>query len=232
MEQETRKASDILLDLESKIDVLLGIVRIQELNIKILSNKINDLINQNGITKLEVKQPSVEAVYNNQNKLTEKQIPIAAEFNLEVEKSPNGFRRTSRPETFDHEQNQEKVSAKKILPKSEIVVPKKQNLNQENTTNNIDENNTSKIQVTQRVVDKTNKSVFLAEVEIINIETGIVISKTRTNGAGKWAASLPLGKYKIVLNKNMSKEKIEVVQNIIVDGSVSKLELQTLIIKG
>jgi len=52
VEKEPRKATDIILNLESKVDILLSIVRSQDLNIKILSNKLNSIIE-----KLEQEAP-------------------------------------------------------------------------------------------------------------------------------------------------------------------------------
>ena len=232
MEQETN-IQDVLSSLEAKIDALLSISRIQDLTIKILSNKINDLILQNKTTT-QKPQPSIEAVYNSAPKPNENQVPISSDFNLEVEKSPNGFRRTSRPETFAPEQYvQEKVPEKKPIPKAEVIVPKvkpqiKKEVKQDETQF-IDA--ASVIPILQRVVDSTGKSVFLADVEITNLQTDIVVAKTRTQGNGKWSSSLPVGKYKVVIRKSAAKDKVEVVQEITVDGSQQRIDLQTLILK-
>ena len=48
MSNEPRKATDVLLELEAKINLLLDIVRSQDLNIKVLSNKLNVFID-NGL---------------------------------------------------------------------------------------------------------------------------------------------------------------------------------------
>ena len=89
------------------------------------------------------------------------------------------------------------------------------------------------IPVSQRCVDKNGKSIFLANVEIIDMATSQTIFKTRTNATGKWFASLGIGAYRVTIRKmeSVTKEKIEAVQDIQVDGSKSKLELPMLIIK-
>src|SRR5208282_6569331 len=46
MSSEPRKATDVLLDLESKVDTLLGLVQSQDLVIKVLSNKLNDVMSK------------------------------------------------------------------------------------------------------------------------------------------------------------------------------------------
>lgn len=92
---------------------------------------------------------------------------------------------------------------------------------------------TGVIPVIQRCVDKNSKAIFLADVEIVDMMTMQPVFKTRTNGAGKWQAPLGIGDYRVTIRKreSVTKEKIEAVQDIHVDGSVPKLELPLLIIK-
>jgi hypothetical protein len=89
------------------------------------------------------------------------------------------------------------------------------------------------IPVMQRCVDKNGKSIFLADVEITDLSTGQQTFKTRTNGTGKWMASLGIGAYRVVISKRaaQNKEKLEAIQDIQVDGAQSPLELPMLIIK-
>ena len=89
------------------------------------------------------------------------------------------------------------------------------------------------IPVMQRCVDKNGKSIFLADVDIISLVDGQPVFKTRTNGTGKWMASLGIGTYRVTISKraSMNKEKLEAVQDIQVDGTQSPLELPMMIIK-
>lgn len=111
---EPRKATDVLLDLESKISTLLGIVRAQDLNIKVLSNKLNDVIGR--LDKQQAGPPKiiVETVQSPHPQLAvmppgftqlpagdpDRTIPFASETNLPQSNEPQGFRRNSRPETY------------------------------------------------------------------------------------------------------------------------------------
>lgn len=264
MEKEPRKASEVLLELESKIDILLGIVKSQDLNNKIISNKLNTVMEK--MERLE-KQPTspkitVEAVNTlptsfNQMPQSEsgKQIPVSSDFNLPLDEAPNGFRRTSRPETYAGDdaylRPPPKVQAPKFptqLPKNlpvkaEVIVPPAAiNRTQgqvfppppmkDATTpaNNVVQN---AIPVMQRVVDANGKSVFLADVEITDLSTMQSVFKSRTNGTGKWMASLPIGAYRVIIRKreSLTKEKLEAAQDIQVDGSQSPLDLPLMIIK-
>jgi predicted phage tail protein len=89
------------------------------------------------------------------------------------------------------------------------------------------------VPVEQRVVDRNGKSVFLADVEIMDVSSGEQVSKSRTNGTGKWMAALPLGNYKVTVRKleSLTREKVEAIQTIKVDGTESPLKLPMVIIK-
>jgi hypothetical protein len=233
LEKEQRKASDVLLELESKVDVLISFVRTQDLNIKILSNKINSLIEKsNNIQAPSTPSFKIEQFDAPSNEL---KIEISPDDSILLETSPKGFRRTSRPETYSNVPIVKNTNIQKLvepeiivkslpisIPKENVQNVKRQNLAAQNT-----------VPVVQRVVDKNGKSVFLADVEIIEMSTKTSLFKTRTNGAGKWAYSLAIGQYRILIKKKESidKEKLEVMQDIDVSGDISPLTLETVIIK-
>jgi hypothetical protein len=90
-----------------------------------------------------------------------------------------------------------------------------------------------KVAVSQRLVDKNNKVIFLASVEVINKATNEVALKTRTNSMGKWQAVLAPGIYTVNIAKSesMSKEKVQMNQEIRIDGKNSTQELPMVIAK-
>lgn len=246
MEKEPRKATEVLLELEQKINTLLNIVRNQDLNLKLLSNKLNSLLEKQD--KEKSNKIIVEAVNNlPQAFVPEKNIAVSAEDALLLESSPKGFRRTSRPETFagdnsflQKNQATNTVTFPMQLPANvaaEVVVPDIATSNKIADKKEAAKNALKKPETTipliQRIVDKTGKSVFLADIEIINAENSESVTKTRTNGTGKWMTTLPLGNYKIFVRKreSLTKEKVETVQEIQVDGTKSPLELPMMILK-
>lgn len=285
MVQETRKASDVLLDLESKVDLLLGEIRAQNLNNKILSNKLNDLIGR--LDKQQAGPPKiiVETVQSPPPPAIvppgfaqipagdpDRNIPFLAESKLPQDNSPQGFRRNSRPETYAKNKppaqppelqmpvqlppNMKPPSGRQanINPppgrgeNSEVVVSSQATHHNKQgagavmappvtempqTEQSAPLSHQGQIPVTQRCVDKNGKSIFLADVEILDMASMQTIFKTRTNGTGKWMASLGIGAYRVTIRKreSVSKEKIESVQDIQIDGSQSRLELPMLIIK-
>jgi len=238
MEKEPRKASEIILAMENKIDILLGIVRSLDLNIKILSNKFNQLSE-----KREVLPPKItmEAVHiatphvplqSTFQPDPERAIIIDPENNSFMEESPKGFRRTSRPETFSGDNAY--LPLPKELPKAEVIVPNRETSAQskEPPKQIMQTLQHSVIPTMQRVVNRNGKSIFLADVEITNLKTREV-KRTRTNGTGKWTAALEAGSYQVAVKKQeaASNEMLEVVQDINIDGKTSPLELNILIIK-
>lgn len=236
---EPRKATDVLLELEAKINLLLDIVRSQDLNIKVLSNKLNVFIDNGLKNNVQGPRITVEAI-STVDKNTSDQIAINAEEQLPIESKPKGFRRTSRPETYsgDNEYLPQKQPVNPKfpvqVPNAEAIVPPEAMRAVEQPKEKLHEqvSHVNSIPVQQRVVDKNGKSIFLADVDIFN-QNGEKVSKTRTNGAGKWTASLNVGDYKIVLSKReaLTKERVEIVQNIKIDGKTSPLELSMLIFK-
>src|SRR5579885_1744820 len=207
MEKEPRKASDVLLDLESKVDVLLGLIRAQDLTIKVLSNKLNAVMEK--MDKQGTAPPKIMVEAVNSTPFTqvpepdpEKAIPVSADFNLPVEEKPNGFRRTSRPETYAGDNAYLPQMPKTPEPKfpmqiprpsgqAEVVVPAHINRQpgeklptappqRTNPPPHVSSGNT--IPVSQRVVDGNGKSAFLADVEITDLSTMQQVFKTRTNG--------------------------------------------------
>ena len=266
---EPRKATDVLLDLESKVDTLIGLVRSQDLVIKILSNKLNEVMSK--LTVSQAPKPTAEAptsmprmplspLQNLPQLDPERQVLVDAEVRLPTTDSPQGFRRTSRPETFQGDdvylgQKKEQRTVPKYptqlpkpppgrdaapevdfpevpppFPEHQTSVPAKQARPVGKPVQQLVQN---AIPVVQRIVDKGGKSIFLADVEITDLTTAQPVFKTRTNGTGKWMASLGVGAYRVSIRKrgDGTKEKIEADQDITVDGSKSPLELQTVIIR-
>lgn len=270
---EPRKASEILLELEKKLDIALNLIRSQDLNIKILSNKLNSLQEALGKVQASPQKIVVEAVNTARPMMQaspfqqtiemdlEKQIPVSADFNLPLEEEPQGFRRTSRPETFagddvylpqKYPTQLPKMPAPQqarspnapppgrtanVNPLAEAVVPQVATQKAAPPTpkaqpvaHNIAQN---AVPVEQRVVSGHGRSLFLADVEIIDLQT-MSSSKTRTNGSGKWMASLAVGDYRIIIKKfeSATKESLEATQEIHIDGSQSPLQLPAVILKS
>ena len=236
MSENGRKASDMLLEMEATLKSVLDLVRNLDLNNKIISNKLNALIQANKDASHQmVEKPkfTVEAV--------DKTLPIQAPISKvsPVETDPTGFRRTSRPETYAGDDSffpKKKESPVKMQEEPTFIMKPPQEIIEEVKREqpvSLMNNSENKLPVTQRVIDKNGKAVFLADVEIFNSETNELAVKLRTNGVGKWAASLLPDTYTVVISKReaVNKEKTVSKQTVLVDGFVSPLELQPVILK-
>lgn len=255
---EPRKATDLLLEIEQKLDVVLSIVKNQDQIIKILSNKLNNVLETLEAAKKAPPKITVEAVNTIHRPttvpipgpLSDREIPILADEQLPMEDSPKGFRRNSRPETFISQPApppapKPNLSNPNVPPPGrsigEVLVPSK-------ATKKVDMNtipksqqplnpatiNLNAVPVQQRVVNEHGKSLFLADIEIVNLASMETVSKTRTNGTGKWMASLGVGEYRVFIRKldSATKERLEITQDISVDGQQSPLELKAIIVKA
>ena len=200
---DSRKASDILLSIEQKLDQLLLVITANDLTMKVIANKLQNLIDKNqNISALPVENFLPTASILSPEK---EEIDINSEFNIQEEKNPSGVRRTSRSSSD---------SSDSFFTESRV------------------NKNISKIPITQRVVDKNGKSLFLADVEFFN-EKSETVEKVKTNSVGKYQAQLFPGNYKVIIKKlePLSKAQLESVQTISVDDNISILELPMIIIK-
>jgi hypothetical protein len=266
MESEARKATDVLLDLESKVDQLLNIVKAQDLNIKILSNKLNEVMKSLDKQPLAPPKITVEAVQSPVNQASiftpsllddpEKFVPILAESKLPQENIPQGFRRTSRPEGYTKTKASPLPEQPAVAPQMPMQMPKpppgrsfgetvlsaQQAPVPKNkaaspppppSSDSVSFSDHNAIPIEQRVVNGSNKSIWLADVEILDTTDNSQVFKTRTTGTGKWSAALPVGVYRVIIRKreSVTKDKVENIQTITVDGTTVPLKLPTVIIK-
>jgi hypothetical protein len=215
LENSSRKATDVLLSIESKIDTVLSLYKSLSFDIKILSNKVNYIVEKQPHEKISQQiKPTDFSINNNNNNL----INVKKEDVLPATDYPVGFRRTSRPETYVTDQTDTLITCSS---------------EQDTDFKDYKSNSLLPVNVVQRIVDKNGKSLFLAEVEIISSNNPSEVIKTRTNAAGKWQAQLTPGEYKVFIRKreSVTKNKIETFQTINVDGTESLLNLDMLIIK-
>lgn len=242
-EQEPRKATDVLLALETKVDHLMLMHRTLDLNIKIMSNKLNQLLDvltsipeTSSVSPGFVPSEFIPSPQNNflDNALIEHQQEANSQnYVLPIESSPVGFRRTSRPETFNDGEKLTEMPLKKNVPTPSMPIPvMRAPLETKEGNSSHAVSSGTRQPIMQRIVDKNGKAVFMAEVEIINSKSNIVELKTRTNGVGKYQVSLVPGLYKVNVRKqgSVGKDKMEISQNLTVDASTPQ-ELPIMIIK-
>ena len=259
MTNEPRKATEILLELEAKVEYLISLFKKESFSNQILSNQISDLIQNlkqtsgpkiTAETVNTIPQVNVSPIQNFRPIDPERQVAIIAEDRLPQTDSPEGFRRTSRPETFQentsyanpllHANEKAKPPPGRGSDIVEVVIPtqpisqKTVNIKaQEQLINQKQDFVQNAILVTQRIVNKDGKSIFLADVEVTDLNTSQLVFKTRTNGSGNWQASLATGNYKVVIRKKESAQqaKMESSQSVVIKGDENPLNMPVLILK-
>jgi len=215
-EDNTRKATDVLISIESKLESLLNHHKSQDLNLKILSNKLNTLVDALPklieATKEKPAPPKFTVeIADSAPQLTK----INSDSNIKLEVTPQSDRRASR-DSDDYFRDYDDKS---------LVIEKKIEAPVNKVTDKI-------VQVTQRIIDKNQKSIFLADVEIKSLG-GDFSQKAKTNSVGKWSANLSPGQYRVSISKRESntRQKIDVTQDISVDENKSIQILSDLIVK-
>ena len=254
-----RKATDIILELESKIDMLISLNQSLDLNIKLLSNKLN-LLND----KIEKIQTINNSTSNMQMPpigskiITETDpLPLMKDFRIEVSSGAVDTRRMSRTPQLEvqeyinaksdsdllwdpNRKNNVKASSPPPAPSSKTLIGNIPEMFEspakvETPDGEFINNSNSKIPVVQRVLSKKNKkAVFLADIEIKDLQDHLIY-KTKTNGAGKWEASIYPGRYRVFVRKTSKNEsnsidRIEIVQDIIINVSNNIQNLEDLMI--
>jgi hypothetical protein len=203
---EPRKASDILLSLEEKVNSMVKIISVYDMNMKLILDRVNKIYKYIEMLEQEAqqeqgKEPAIE--YSVDNPI------IVADSTAETIMQRRGVRVEVPVEKFDPQ-----------VP----AVPEKRVVDSGNSD--------KKVPVIQRVTDHTGKDLFMAEVTILNDNKELVL-KTKTNAAGKWQAYLKQGQYSvnIVKTDTATKKKIEALQDINVSDSMTTITLPTAIIK-
>ncbi len=248
---EPRKATDILLAVEAKLDQLLHLSRSQDLNIKILSNKLTALTTEfHAAMADDGTAPPANAEKTASPFIGDTSIP-QVEYKLPMTAAPNGFRRTSRPETFIKEPiqvkpgtspvpqqaqaqpaellwnpNKPKAPATKPAPPPPAPAPASPPAPKS-------AENVAKTPVIQRVLDNNGKSIFNANVEIINTQLNQIVFSNRTSSTGAWQAQLEPGTYKVNVKRqeSISKTKINMSMEFSVAASGVLLKLPDMVAK-
>lgn len=237
-EPNERTAVDVLLETEKQIKVLVAINQSLDLNIKVLSNKLNttmervdhilalieDMPDEPGFTMVDDMNPHTLAT------APPKRIQVQEEFAppipLTKETAPVGQRRTSRGEVLSPQPMKGQVQKPiKNVPTPSFPVPEMK------TPISIAEPapTSGKVPLSQRVVDRNSNSIFKADVEITN-EGGSTVWKGQTGTTGKWTTALEPGRYHINIHKQTTQQKIQVGTELLVNDKTPR-ELPIMIVK-
>lgn len=184
-----KKISDIILELDQKIDFIIKNMSNQDNNIKLILKSINELktsinstkfsgnavdkpLNEENISNLEMK--AIHAQKMNQNSKFEKMKQSAG---------------ISDDNDYSDDLNKTQINQNQRRGQRTAQA----------TSDNV------KMTVTQIVTDSNGKALPVAQVKITN-QFGEIIGTARTNIKGRWTASLEPGNYIVNINKTYLSE--------------------------
>lgn len=177
MSNEPRKASDIIIELEAKVDVLSRHIQNIDNNIKLILNRLS----QNNIIKTLSLPPDSNEI--------------------------QGVKRSNLPEMHPNvvagHYGSEETKPEDIQPVKKVEEEKDFDFPQVDDSDSL-KSSGRKVAVQQRITYSDGKNICLANVEIKN-STGGSIKKIRTNAMGKWIAVLEPGNYIVSVTKSANK---------------------------
>jgi len=251
-----RKASDIILELESKINSLTKLIESMDFNLKLISNKLNKLVATTDNNKLH----KVSAYVSEQPPITNKfeELKKSQSEEFEIDKTPNGQRRVSRPtqnnfsgpiqvplsnsvkfvSNSDNSDEEFKgfKSNVKTINKDNLKKPVNENVNPAKEvkveTQKEVVNDGNLIKVSQRVFNEHGKAEFFADVSIQQLPSLDKIKGTRTTGTGLWSVMIPQGIYRVSIKTKQPVVGSSRINSfdINLDGTKKEIDLDKLII--
>lgn len=208
---EQRKATDVVLAIEGKMDAILKISASYDHNMKLVLDRVNKIYLYVEEVKKSYQQEDHENISDREEivnvsdgaKITVSDMPIVEKRNTKsapVEQAAI----SSTPYRLDGFSNP-------TLNETEFKATDK------------------KVPVIQRITDQNGKDIFMADVVIFNDKQESVY-KTKSNAVGKWQAHLRPGRYTVSVSKTdmSSKKKLEVKQDITIPQSNATVTLDIL----
>lgn len=179
---ENKKATEVLFEINSKVDELLSYIKTENLARNILLERLR-------------------IVAENLEKLTVK---------THIEKKPTlsvsaDFTSPTNPVVIKDKPKQlsDKIAVTTLSLKDKIkkaMDEAKENGNSLEFPAAKEKNTEKQISVQQKITDSEGSNIFMANVEIFDIND-VLIKKTKTNQTGKWLAQLPVGTYNVIVTK-------------------------------
>jgi hypothetical protein len=208
---EQRKATDVVLAIEGKVDALIKILSSYDHNMKLVLDRVNKVYSYVEEVKQSYKQ-------QDNNSTEEAVININDGAKIEISEKPIVEKRNTKSASAE----QSDIS---INP-----MPYRLDGFDQRVSNNVESKTTDKkVPVIQRVTDQNGKDIFMADITVFNDKLESVY-KTKSNAVGKWQAHLKPGRYTVSVSKTdmASKKKLEVKQDITIPQSNATITLDIL----
>lgn len=200
---EQRKATDILLDLEYKVDNLIKVISVYDLNTKLILDRVNKILN---------------ILEKSQNNSINKPIDNSIIKPVDIEIPKN-------------EATVFVPSQQKIKVNDTPVVRVQRQTNDKFSEFSKPQDMNKKTPIMQLVKDSNGKVILMADIQIFD-EKNELVAKAKTNATGKWQAHLKPGNYNVNIIKTdaASKREYRINNKIFVENSDTVMQLQDVII--
>lgn len=218
-QEQPRKASDILLSIEDKMNSLIKSMSVYDLNTKLMLSRINSIY-------AYIEQLKAEAELQ-PDQIDQGTIQVVAQEAIPITDVPTKDRRIGRVEP--PVQIPQRPATPQQMQTQAQPVPVQ---TPQNKKVNVPVSSDRKVPVVQQLKYSTGGDVFMAEVSVANQDNELV-HKTKTNAIGKWQAHLKPGKYyvSVVKTDTTTKKKIEALQELTIPNSEGTVNLPPAIIK-
>lgn len=199
---EDRKATDVLLDLERKINEIHAYMKSMDFKYTLILDRLGKLASVSPSSVGEVVFPSVLPTTANANS------PFKASSDL----------KEKLKKAMEQAQDDELADVPEVATRME---GKRRNLRTHGTAQ------LRQIPVEQRITYADGKTVYMASVSVSEMD-GTFVTKTNTNQTGKWLAALPPGDYRVKVTKagTQVKPKVEMDYQITIPNQDSRVELE------
>ena len=202
---DQRKATEILLDIESRVSRIEGEIKLYNAGQALILKKLNEA--------LSLREPETEA---------KKTLPVpSVQPPIEVETNFQNGKRIGR--------DTETKATNADITFKEFLVQKAQAQEQQKKASHP---SGKKLPVVQKIQDTNGKDIFMANI-VIAMPDGTQVFSTKTNAMGKWQAQLQPGTYQMRIGKteNSTGKRIDITTPIIIPDADGAVELKTLVVE-
>lgn len=206
---DDRKATDILLIIESDVKEILAYVRNNDLNYRLILERLRLLSEGASKAPLAISPPSLVSGDT-------KPVPLSAGPFIQSSDLKEKIRKAMEEASLQDDN----------VKFQDLEVENSQSGKRRGTRVQI--NAEKQVSVQQKIVDSDGKNVFMAKVEIFD-EQGNLAKQTKTNQTGKWLAQLLPGRYSVTITKagTATKSPVESTYSVLIPVQETNCELDT-----
>lgn len=191
---EPRKATELLVSMEQKLDTLTKMILNQDLLLKVITDRTNKIYSYVNEIQKEYEKERISINPPPYTLSSDKEVIMTSiQDVLPLSETPAITKRTNNV-----------IEDKSFKPEESFS------------------NSDKKIPIIQRITDQNGKDLFMAEV-VLSDNNKKLLGKFKTNAAGKWQAHLKPGKYFVKVSKTNTVDKtlLEMDQEINIPSNMT-----------